>query len=268
MFLCIYASGYPSLEFVFDNYKLNASITYTGSLAGYTGFAISSSNPIRYYVTNFYQKQILVYDEDWNYVYLNSINNNVYYIIRGGYFFYITGMTATFSGSIILKTDQQLNILITYVCSNCGYQGIYYNSTFDSIYVAAASMQVIHVFNFNLALTDTIATVPYNPWAINVYNNQLYVGTSNGTILVIENKQIIKQFNGCNGQSTTLKFILFDQFDNIAAACVIFSPLYLLKTTGNYLNKNIPTVNYANYIGFDSKSRLVVLTNNLILVYN
>jgi hypothetical protein len=59
MFLCIYASGYPSLEFVFDNYKLNASITHTGLLAGYTGFAKSSSNPIRYYVTNFYQKQIL-----------------------------------------------------------------------------------------------------------------------------------------------------------------------------------------------------------------
>jgi hypothetical protein len=32
--------------------------------------------------------------------------------------------------------------------------------------------------------------------------------------------------------------ILIGQFDNIAAACYITSPLYSLKTVGTYLNKN------------------------------
>jgi hypothetical protein len=134
--------------------------------------------------------------------------------------------------------------------------------------VAPAYLDVIHVFNFNLALTDTISIPSYNPWSINAYNDQLYVGTTNGTILVIVNKQIIKQFNGCNGQNSNLNSILFDQFDNIGAACYITSPLYLLKTNGTYLNKNILTVDYPFYIGFDSKSRLVVVTSKVIFVYN
>ncbi len=117
-------------------------------------------------------------------------------------------------------------------------------------------------------MTYTIATSPYNPWSINAYNDQLYVGTSNGIIFVIVNKQIINQFNGCNGGGASLYSILFDQFDNIAAACSILSPLYLLKTNGTYLNKNIVTVDFPYYIGFDSKSRLVVVTSKVISVYN
>jgi hypothetical protein len=100
--------------------------------------------------------------------------------------------------------------LITYNLRN-GYLGLYYNSSIDSILVAPAYLDVIHVFNFNLALTDTISIPSYNPWSINAYNDQLYVGTTNGTILVIVNKQIIIQFNGCNGQSVSLFSILFDR---------------------------------------------------------
>jgi hypothetical protein len=261
MFLCIYASGYPSLEFVFDNYKLNASIAVPGVQSGYYGFEMSSSNPIRYFVTHLGQRRIFVFDENWNYVSNKSISSSIYYITQGGNYYYIT------ASSTFLKTDLQFNILITYN-SYGGYCGLYYNSTGDSIFVAPASLKVIHVFNFNLALTDTIAIAPYNPWSINAYNDQLYVGTSNGTILVIVNKQIIKQFDGCNGQNINLNSILFDQFDNIAAACSIVSPLYLLKTNGTYLNKNILTVDYPYYIGFDSKSRLVVVTTSVIFVYN
>jgi hypothetical protein len=61
--------------------------------------------------------------------------------------------------------------------------------------------------------------------------------------------------------------ILIDQFDNIAAACYITSSLYSLKTNGTYLNKNFPTLYYSSHIGFDSKSRFVAVTDNLIFVY-
>jgi hypothetical protein len=239
---------------------LNASIIVPGVSSGHYGYEMSSSMPLRYYVTDLSSK-IFIFDEDWNYVSFKLIQNNVYNIIRGVNYYYITVSTA------FLKTDQQLNILITYNLFR-GYLGLYYNSTIDSILVAPASLHVIHVFNFNLALTDTISIPSYNPWSINAYNDQLYVGTTNGTILVIVNKQIIKQFNGCNGQSVSLFSILFDQFDKIATACEIISPLYLLKTNGTYLNKNILTVDYPFYIGFDSKSRLVVVTSKVIFVYN
>jgi hypothetical protein len=152
--------------------------------------------------------------------------------------------------------------------SSYWFCGLYFNSTIDSIYVGYNLYTSIYVFNFNLVYTDTFGTGLYFPISINGYNNQLYVGTSNGTILVIVNRQIIKQFNGCNGQNSNLNSILFDQFDNIGAACYITSPLYLLKTNGTYLNKNILTVDYPFYIGFDSKSRLVVVTSKVIFVYN
>lgn len=59
--------------------------------------------------------------------------------------------------------------------SNPYYYGLYHDSTNDFIYVAAAAsaLQAIHVFNLNLALTDTISVTPYNPFSINKYNNQL-----------------------------------------------------------------------------------------------
>jgi hypothetical protein len=152
--------------------------------------------------------------------------------------------------------------------SSYWFCGLYFNSTIDSIYVGYNLYTGIYVFNFNLVYTDTFGTGLYFPISINGYNNQLYVGTSNGTILVIVNRQIIKQFNGCNGQNINLNSILFDQFDNIGAACYITSPLYLFKTNGTYLNKNIPTLYYSSHIGFDSKLRLVAVTNNLILFYN
>ena len=61
-FLVIFISS--GLQFVFENYKLNRSITVAGvSNGGYLGFAISSSNPIRYYVTNSVKNKIYVFDE-------------------------------------------------------------------------------------------------------------------------------------------------------------------------------------------------------------
>jgi hypothetical protein len=142
MFLCFYASGYPSLEFVFDNYKLNLSKTVPGVSSGLYGFEMSSSNPIRYYVTDA-SGQIFIFDEDWNYVSNKSISSSIYYITRGGNYYYIT------TSSTFLKTDLQFNILITYNL-NGGCRGLYYNSTGDSIFVASASLLVIFLFNFNL----------------------------------------------------------------------------------------------------------------------
>jgi hypothetical protein len=47
---------------------LNRSITVAGINGGFVGFAMSSSNPIRYYVTNNLKWNIFVFDEEWNYI--------------------------------------------------------------------------------------------------------------------------------------------------------------------------------------------------------
>jgi hypothetical protein len=69
------------------------------------------------------------------------------------------------------------------------------------IYGAAKSKSIIHVSDLNLVLNDTITTPSYTPISINGYNNQMYVGTDQGIILIIANKAIINTFNGCNGNS-------------------------------------------------------------------
>jgi hypothetical protein len=119
----------------------------------------------------------------------------------------------------------------------------------------------------NLTLNDKISITPHRPWSINEYNNELYVGTSSGKIIVIVNKQIIKQFNGCNQQSVRLLSILFNILNNMATSCNN-NQLYLYNTAGTYLNKSIPTISYPYYIGFDSKARLVVVTDTQISLYN
>ncbi len=166
-------------------------MTVTGDSSGYVGFGMSSLNTIQYYVTHYRQDKIFVFDEDWNYVSNKSSFPEVYYMIPVGNYFYITG------SDNIWKTDQQLNVLIRYNSTGSfpWNRGLYYNSTNDLIYVASSNLLVIHVFNLNLTLNDSISITPYQPWSINENNNELYVGTNNGMMLVILNKQIIKQFN-------------------------------------------------------------------------
>jgi hypothetical protein len=169
----------------------------------------------------------------------------------------------------IWKTDQQLNVSIRYNSTGSRYRGLYYNSTNDLIYVASQVLQVIHVFNLNLTLNDSFSITPYIPWSINEHNNELYVGTTNGTMLVIVNKQIIKQFNGCNQQSVELfSILLFDNFNNMAISCDN-QRLYLYNTAGTYLNKSIiPTDSDPYNIGLDSKSGFFIFACNQISLYN
>jgi hypothetical protein len=156
------------LQFIFENNKQNRPLTVTGVSMGNVGFAISSSNPIRYFVTNYVQNKIYVFDEEWNYVSEKSSFTSVNYIIQVDNYFYITG------NQNVWKTDQQLNVLIQLnsTGSTPNYRGIYYNSTNSLIYVAATSLKVINILNLNLTLTHTISTAPYLPWSISFYNNQ------------------------------------------------------------------------------------------------
>jgi hypothetical protein len=256
------------LQYVFDNYKLNRSITVNGAGPGYYGFGMSTSNPIRYFVTHYVKNTIYALDDEWNYVSENSFTYPLY-MISVGNSFYITGEYN------IWKTNQQLNLLIDYNDStgfSHPYCGLYYNSTNDLIYVAVYDLYEIHVFNLNLTLNHNISTtfqqIQYFPLSINGYNNQLYIGTYGGTILEIVNNQATNQFFGCNDQSPyqSLISILFDQFDSLAIKCDL--QLYLYNKNGSYLNKSISLNEYSFFIGFDSISRLVVVLNSQITIYN
>jgi hypothetical protein len=245
---------------VFDNYNLNKNVT--GQSSGYTGFGMSSSNG-NHFVTQTTDGKIFVFKEDWNYVSEKSSFTSVRYMFPVENFFYITGQ------SNVWKTDQELNILLQYNYSTTSpaYRGLFCNLANSLIYVVPYSLQEIHIFNLSLTLNDTISIAPYYPWSINGYDNRLYVGTSNGTMLVIVNKQIIQEFNSCNGQSNIVYSILFDIYYNMASSCSN-RQLYLYDSNGRYLNKRITTLEYPLSIGYDTKSKLVIVSNTQIFLYS
>ncbi len=237
---------------------MKSSISITGVDSGNQGFEMKISNPIQFYATNYVKSKVFIFDEDWNYV-SNKSFNKVNYMISIENFFWISG------DENIWKTDEELNVLIQYNSTGLtpGYTGLYFNSTNNLIYVAAYSLSLIKEFNLNVTVNDIISTTPNYPLSISGYNNQLYVSTESGMILVIVGKQIITNFNGCNGQINSM---LFDGFDNMATVCDNFQ-LYLYNTNGDYLNKTILTVDYPCFIGFDFKSRLVVVEDTQISLY-
>jgi hypothetical protein len=224
--------------------------------SGLHGFGMSSSNPIQYYVTHLDMEIIYVYDEDWNYVSKKSNFTRPNYMILVDSYFFITG------DNCIWKTDQLLNILITYMYngSYAAYRGLYYNSTNSLIYVAPYWLQEIQIFNLNLTINDTISLKGYQTLhSINGYNNKLYVGADN-TILIISNKQIIQKFITFTNHWDYAASMIFDKYDNMALTCSN-GYLYLYHANGTYLNRKIFTMLYnePTFVGFDSKSRLLVI---------
>jgi hypothetical protein len=163
-----------------------------------------------------------------------------------------------------------LNILIQYNASGTPvYRGIYYNSTKNFIYVAPQVLSVIHVFNLKLSLNHSFSTSPFYPFSITEYSNQFYVGSTEGTILVIDNEAIKYTFMGCNGNSPLLTYILFDDCGLMATSCFYSTnQLYLYHPNGTYLNKNFATPFHPHYIGYDSKGNFIQLSYSQISIYN
>lgn len=222
-----------------------------------------SSNQTVYYITASLG-QIFTFDDNWNYVATKSSLTSVTFMITIGCFFFIT------SNTNIWKTDQQLNLIKQYnPVGTSNFKGLFYNSTNNWIYVAAQSTYSIQLFDLDLTLKGNISTSPYQPWAITGYINQIFVGTTNGTIIVIVNEQVINQFNVCGGSAVIVESILLDKFGNMATACSGNFQLYLYNINGTFKNKSMSVAGTPWYINFDSKSRLVVVSyGHGIYVFN
>ena len=95
----------------------------------------------------------------------------------------------------------------------------------------------------------------------------MYVGTTNGIVLVVLNETTVNQFNGCGGNGVWLFSILFDQYGYFATSCDN-NKLYLLFANGTYTGKEITTPNYPYFIGFDSKGHFIHTSWKQISIYN
>ena len=84
-----------------------------------------------------------------------------------------------------------------------------------------------------------------------------------------QNEMLINEFDGCNGNSDYLTFILFDPNGYIAITCEYPSnKFYLFSQNGSYTGKSIWTSSDPEYIGFDSKGRFIIISTDQITIYN
>jgi hypothetical protein len=217
-----------------------------------------------YYVSDYSYSKILILNESWSQVSSKQfgVTVTVNYLTTIGNSLYVTGRPN------IWKLDQNLNILIQYnATGDPYYEGIYFNSTNNFIYIAPANLYAIHVFDLNLSLNHTFSTSSYRPWSIAGYNDQLYLGDISGSILVVVNEVIIRTFKGCNGNLVQLNYILFDQCGYLATSCDN-NELYLYHSNGTYLSKNFNASTRTKYIGYDSKGNFIQISTAQISIYN
>ena len=250
---------------MFDNPNIQSTINqFNGtSIRGLVGFEMySSPDTVDYYVMNQWDNKTYILDDEWSLISSKSLSypSNMISINNS---LYITGSWN------VWKVDQDLIILIEYNPSGdypC-YGVISYNPSNGLIYVAAWNLFEIQVFNLDLTLMRRL-TSPY-AWSITVSSNQLYVGTSGGIVLVYQNEILINQFSGCNGNSCALNSILFDLNGYMATTCFSqINKLYLFSPEGSFTGKYLTTPDYPRYIGFDSKGRFIIVSENQIIIYN
>ena len=254
---------------MFSNSTVKSTINQLNgnSFDDLAGFGIySSSNTVYYYLMHYGADKIYILNDEWKFVSFKTFTGPVNMISIGNSL-YMTG------NSNVWKLDQYLNILINYKPSRFPkYRGISYNSSSGLIYVAASwvlFLKGIQVFSSDLTLIRSLSTSPHYPFSITFSSNQLYVGTTKGMILVYQNEKIINQFNGCDGNSATLTFILFDPNGYMATSCGNpTNKLYLFSPDGSLARKSLTTPNRPYYIGFDSKGRFIQISDNQINIYN
>ena len=243
---------------------IQSNITqFKGNSFGWlNGFGFYSSINTTYYVTDYHAGKVYILNDNWSYASFKTFTNPAY-MITVGTSLYLTG------DSNIWKLDKDLNTLCQYVATRDPfYNGLYYNSTNNLLYVAPYYLTVIHIFDLNLNFSHSFSILTYNPWSITGYNNQLYIGTNTGLILVIQNENILNQFNGCGGNSVLLNSILFDDYGYMATSCSDVNKLYLLFPNATSTSKIITTPLNPEYIGFDSKGRFIIILINKITIYN
>ena len=247
----------------FSNFTIQSNITsFNGSsFIQLIGFEMYSSCNISYYVTDKDSNKLYTLNDDWSFVAYKSFVSPAY-IIKIYNEFYMTG---DFN---VWKLDENFNILIQYkVPVNSSYRGIYFNLTKSLLYVAPYNLKHIHVFDSNLSFNHSFPISPFQPFSIAENNNLLFVGTKNGTILVILDEVIINKFPGCNRNSKMLTFMLFDQYGYMATSCDTYQ-LYLYYSNGTFTNMSFSTPNETRQFGYDSSGRFFLVSFHQINVYN
>ncbi len=222
------------------------------------GFAsIEDTDNTTYYVFDFYNQIVVMFNEYWEY------RNNVS-ITHFAHAITIDKELYILGDGKIHKRDKNLNLIKEFINNGVSYRGIYYNKTNDLIYVGTEASQTIDIFNRDLTLVGNIITPGYAPYAIAEHDNKMYVGTTVGSILIIENGVIIQNFTTvCSDVSS----IMIDSYGFMLVLSVTESKVYVYYINGTKMETEIATYTVPRFINFDSKVRLIITSDSDIKIY-
>ena len=99
----------------------------------------------------------------------------------------------------------------------------------------------------------------------------LYVGTDNGSVLVIVNKVVIQTMQFCSQEEPNNKLItsiLFDDYGYIAPVCLRSNILHLYNVNGTFTGMNFIAPDYLTSSNFDAKGRFVLTSLYQISIYS
>jgi len=245
---------------VFTNFSINISITsLNGNIFSMLqGFGMMCDFNTSYYVVDYTGNKIYTLDDNYKYVSMTTFTSPTY-MTNVNSSLYIAGQ------SNIWKTDKYLNILMVYTESGAKYRGIYYDSTENLLYLPPIVYTYFQAFDLNLNLNYTVSVSPKNPRSLAKYNNEIFVGTTSGSVLVVANKIVIRSFTACS--SGSISSIVFDKNGLMAISCESINLVNLYSYNGTFTGKSLTIPANPTYLGFDSKGHFVVISKTQISVY-
>ena len=244
------------------SYAINSTIS-SNTFVNLIGITFYNS---AYYTVDWSSGNVVMFDKNWTYIKSSIyISPYLYKIIAVNGYLYVT----TYQNGIY-KIDLNLNIIGNYLDNY--FEGMYYNSTSNTIFVASYYSSKIVELTPDLVFVSSMAAIGY-PSSLNGFNNTLYVGTIQGNIVIYVDRIFSYLSNGCsNVRSSSALTILFDDYGNMGVQCEYLYEHYFL---GFYLNGSYTgysmsiSANFseASQVFFDSSgSLLLVGTQQIILL--
>ena len=222
------------------------------------GFASKFQNGIAYYVADFGNDTIVMFDKDWNYDKYETYEATRNIIRLGNYLY-------TLLANRIDKLDFNLNVVNS--SSNLVLtRRLLYVPTCNCFYVS--NILTIDIFDINLTYLESVSLNGSSPFALRFFNEKVYVSTYNNSVLILQDKKIVdKIINICN--ATIVYYMFMDHTNHLAMSCNktfhLYNPNQVKQTSYVPVDSCI-----SKFFGFDLSGRFFILCSIVgrMIVYN
>lgn len=203
-------------------------------------------------MTDNYNGNIIKFNASWDFITYKHFANDQFTflkIIENKLF--ITGYNGFY------QLDANLNLIKIYNSTAANYRSLYFNKINGYFYLCSLNQYSISVLDIDLNFKKTINMQSTGPITTIAGSNQnLYVGTYTGNVIVLENELIIKTFTRVCEK--LISSITIDAFGFMYISCS--QEIRVYDINGKFLSSFVLTQNLFQ-TGIDSSGRLIVFNS-------